>query len=81
MKRTHEARAKRRPTNLSLDASLLEEARRLELNLSRILEARLREVVQEERARRWLEENEDGFAAYERFVEKHGIFNEDEREW
>lgn len=77
MKGTHSS-PRRRATNLSLDAELVVEARALELNLSRLLEERLREVVQEERARRWLEENRAGLEA---FVEKHGIFNEDDREW
>ena len=54
---------------------------RSKLNLSRIVEDRLREVVREERARRWLEENREGFEAFARFVEKNGIFNEDDREW
>jgi antitoxin CcdA len=72
---------RRRATNLSLDADLVAEARALELNLSRIVEERLRAVVQEERARRWLEENRAGLAAFERFVERHGIFNEGDREW
>lgn len=80
MKATHE-RARRRATNLSLDETLVAEARALDLNLSRIVEDRLREVVREERARRWLEENREGFEAFARFVEKNGIFNEDEREW
>ncbi len=75
------APSRRRATNLSLDAALVAEARALELNLSRIVEDRLREVVREERARRWLEENQAGFEAFARFVEKTGIFNEDEREW
>lgn len=80
MKNAH-ARTRRRPTNLSLDEGLVAEARELDLNLSRILEDRLREVVQEARARRWLEENRSGFEAFARFVEKNGIFNEDDREW
>jgi len=80
MKRAH-AEGRRRATNLSLDEKLVAEARELELNVSRIVEDRLREVVRDERARRWLEENRAGFEAFERFVEKNGIFNEDEREW
>lgn len=71
----------RRPTNLSLAPELVEEARALGLNLSRIVEERLRDAVREERARRWLEENREGFDAFARFVEKHGIFGEDDREW
>jgi len=79
MKAAH-ARTKR-ATNVSIDAGLADEARRLRLNLSQLLEERLGEVLAAERRRRWLEENEKAFAAYDRFVERHGIFNEDEREW
>lgn len=82
MNDAHEvASRRRRATNLSLDEELVAEARKLELNLSRIVEDRLREVVREERARRWLQDNRAGFAAFDRFVEKNGIFNEDDREW
>jgi antitoxin CcdA len=75
------ARAARRPTNLSLDEALVAEARALKLNLSRVVEASLRDAVATERRRQWLEENAGALAAYERFVETHGIFNEDERDW
>jgi antitoxin CcdA len=75
------AHPRRRPTNLSLDGDLVDEARRLSLNLSRLLEERLREVLAVERHRRWLAENEGAFQAYDRFVERHGVFNEDDREW
>ncbi len=80
MKSAHPS-PRRRATNLSLDPELVEEARGLELNLSRILEEHLREVVRLERARRWLTENRAGLEAFERFTEKNGIFNEDDREW
>lgn len=71
----------RQPTNLTLDARLVKEAKDLGLNLSRLLEDRLREVIAAERRRRWLEENEAAFEAYDRFVEKNGVFNEEERGW
>jgi antitoxin CcdA len=71
----------RRATNVSIDPALIAEARALDLNLSKVLEDRLRELVAAERRRKWLEENEAAFAAYDRFVERVGIFNEDEREW
>ena len=80
MKAAHAA-GRRRATNLSLDQALVAEARELDLNLSRIVEERLREVVKEERTRRWLEENREGFEAFARFVERNGIFNEEDREW
>ncbi len=75
------AQAPKRPTNVSLDAALVDEAKRLDLNLSKVFEDRLREAVSEEKRRRWLKENEQAFSTYERFVERHGVFNEDERDW
>lgn len=51
------------------------------VNLSRVLEERLKEVVRAERQRCWLEENRKGIEAMNAFVEKHGVFNEDDREW
>lgn len=71
----------RQATNVSLDGELVKEARRLDLNLSKLFEDRLREAIAAEQRRRWLEENDEGFRAYERFVERHGVFNEEDREW
>jgi antitoxin CcdA len=72
---------RRRATNVSLDPALLAEAQAMGLNLSRVLEERLKEVVQAEKQRRWLEENRGAFEAVNDFVAKHGVFNEDDREW
>ncbi len=30
---------------------------------------------------RWLEDNQQDFVAYAGFVERHGVFNEDDRGW
>jgi antitoxin CcdA len=79
MKDAH--RPARRPTNLSLDPALVTEARALGLNVSRTVEDGLRKAVAEARSRRWLEENRAGFDAFASFVERHGVFNEDDREW
>ena len=79
--RMRTAHARRRPTNVSLDPALVEEAKLLGLNLSQVFEDRLREAVCAERQRRWLIENERGFDAYAKYVERHGIFNEDGRDW
>ena len=79
--RMKHAHPRRRPTNVSLDAALVDEARALGLNLSQVFEERLTEVVAAERQRHWLLENKKGFEAYAKYVERHGIFNEREREW
>ena len=71
----------RRATNVTLRADLVEEARRLEINLSRELEARLEVLVKEARAAQWRKDNQQAIAAYARYFEKHGIWNEDSRGW
>lgn len=73
--------APRKPTNLSLDASLVKEAQELGLNLSRVLDEALQLAVKEERGRRWADENRAAFEAANRAIDKYGIFNAEDREW
>ena len=63
----------KRPTNVSLNESLLAEANRLGVNISRACEQGLDEEVREARARQWMSDNEAGFDAWNRYVEKHGV--------
>lgn len=72
---------RRKATNVSLDPLLLAEAQAMGVNLSRVLEEKLKEVVREERQRRWLEANRRGIEEMNAFVDRHGVFNEDDREW
>jgi len=82
MKHAHQKQAiKRRPTNVSLRADLVEAARLLNINLSKELEARLEVLVSEGRAAQWRKENQRAIAAYTRYFEKHGVWNEDVRGW
>jgi antitoxin CcdA len=48
---------KKRAVNLFVDVDLLDEARRLRINISETLENRLRTIVRGEQERRWLEAN------------------------
>lgn len=63
----------RRPTNVSLDARLLEQARELGVNVSRACERGLAAQIAEESARRWREENAEAIASYNNFVERSGL--------
>lgn len=83
MKSAHSNRSRspRRPTNVSLDPALVEEARKLDINLSQAFESHLRELVRERRAAAWAKENAEAFDAYNQFVARAGIWNEDERDW
>ena len=68
--------AAKKPVNLSINSDLLRQARELKLNLSNTLEQRLVEILKEERTRRWQGENREAIEAHNRFVEKHGLFND-----
>ena len=63
----------RKATNVSLAAKLVEEAKALDINLSRACEAGLEAALKDERKRRWQEENRVAAEASNAWVEKHGL--------
>lgn len=65
-------RDSRRATNLSVD-SLLEEARRLRIHLSKAAEVGIEARVREGRQAEWLAGNESAIEASNRFVEERGL--------
>lgn len=64
---------KRKPTNLSMDADLLSEAKALKVNLSRAAEEGIARAVAEARATAWKEENAEAIKSSNEWVEKHGL--------
>lgn len=68
--------AKKRAVNLFVDVELLEEARRLRINISETLERRLRMIVKAEQERQWLEDNREAIEAYNRRVAEHGLLSD-----
>ena len=64
---------KKRAVNLFVDAELLDEARRLRINISDTLERRLRGIVRAEQEKRWLAENHEAIASINSFIDRHGI--------
>jgi antitoxin CcdA len=65
--------AKKRAVNLFVDVELLEEARRLRINISETLENRLRTIVRAERERNWLDANKLAIQAYNARVLRDGL--------
>ncbi|QIE48259.1 type II toxin-antitoxin system CcdA family antitoxin (plasmid) [Pseudohalocynthiibacter aestuariivivens] len=63
----------RKPTNLSLDATLLAEAKSLRINVSRAAEAGVRAAVAEMRAREWQAENAAALASSNAYVDENGL--------
>jgi antitoxin CcdA len=64
---------KKRAVNLFVDADLLDEARRMRINISETLEQRLRKIVRAEQEKHWLEENREAIASINSFIDRHGL--------
>ncbi len=64
---------KKRAVNLFVDVELLDEARRMNINISETLEQRLRGLVQAEQEKRWLQENREAIASINAFMDRHGL--------
>jgi antitoxin CcdA len=67
---------KKRAVNLFVDTELLDEARRMRVNLSETLEGHLRTIVRAEQERRWLQENRQALDAYNNRVAEHGLLSD-----
>ena len=69
-------RQRKKATNLSIDGGLIDQARRLKLNLSQVLEAGLVDAIRQHERVQWLEKNRSALEAYNEHVEKHGVFSD-----
>ncbi len=65
--------ALKRPTNLSLNAKVLDAARELGMNLSATVDALLAEEVRKRYWERWNAENKEAIAAYNARIEREGL--------
>ena len=65
--------APKRPTNLSLNAKVLDLARELGMNLSQTVDALLAEEVRKRYWERWNEENKEAIEHYNQRVEREGL--------
>ena len=70
------ARRRKKAANLSVDEGLLEQARRLKLNLSQVLEAGLADAIRRQEREAWLKKNRAALEAYNDHVNKHGVFSD-----
>lgn len=80
MQDTHyDINAPKKATNLSINADLLARARSLEINLSRVLEERLSELVREAGREQWLTENRAALDEYNARIDQRGSFGDSAR--
>ena len=63
----------KRPTNLSLNAKVLDMARELGMNLSQTVDALLAEEVRKRYWERWNDENREAVQAYNERIAREGL--------
>jgi antitoxin CcdA len=73
--------APKKPTNLSVNSDLLKKSKILNINLSATLEQALTEKLARTEADKWANENKNAIKAYNDFVDEHGCFGDEYREF
>jgi antitoxin CcdA len=63
----------KRATNVSLRADLIDEAKRLNINVSQACEAGLAAEVKKAREEKWIADNWQAIQSSNAYVEKHGL--------
>ena len=81
MQTLFDEKAPKKATNLSVNSDLLKKSRELNINLSATLEQALREKLALTEAEKWRKENSRAIEIYNEFVEEHGCFGDDFREF
>ncbi|WP_031436991.1 type II toxin-antitoxin system CcdA family antitoxin [Methylobacter tundripaludum] len=67
------ANTHKKATNITLSSDILTETKALGINISQSCDQLLRELVRNERERRWLQNNADFIAAYNQIVADEGL--------
>lgn len=73
--------APKKAANLSLNSDLLKKAKLLKINLSATLEEALKRKLADVENKKWAKENKNAINAYNEFVDKHGCFSDEYREF
>jgi antitoxin CcdA len=81
MTSTHTLRGGKKATNVSISSELLLEARQHNINLSATLEQALIKALKAKQQAQWLAENQQAIAAYNLYIENHGVFSDGFREF
>ncbi|HEB4874468.1 TPA: type II toxin-antitoxin system CcdA family antitoxin [Kluyvera ascorbata F0526] len=69
----------KKSVNVSLAPEILEEARKLKINLSAVLTEALQEKFRESHREAWLRENKKAIESVNQWVDEHGSFSDFQR--
>ena len=79
MRQIYDTNAPKKPTNLSVNSDLLNEAKALKINLSATLESALINELKAARRDLWLAENKEAIDACNKLTDTHGLFADKHR--
>ncbi len=71
--------APKKATNLSINSDLLNKAKSLNINLSATFENALTELITKKQEEQWLQANKASIKAYNKYVDKNGVFSKNLR--
>jgi len=77
----YDIQAARKSVNLSINSDLIARAKALKINLSRVLEDSLVQIIREKEKENWIRENAQGIEEYNARVEKDGVFSDGQRKF
>ena len=69
--------APKKPTNLSINSDLLKKSKAMNINLSATLEQALKDMLAQDKAEKWADDNKSAIRAYNDFIEEHGCFGDE----
>lgn len=79
MNRSFDLQAPKKPANVSINSDLLAKAKELRINLSATLEQALTAEVVARQQELWKAENKSAIEAYNKLVDRNGVFSDEQR--
>ena len=68
--------APKKSANLSINSDLIQQAKALKINLSKLLEERLVETIASQKESLWIKENKEAIEEYNERVSNNGAFSD-----
>lgn len=79
MKASYDESAPKKAANLSINSDLLQKAKDLKINLSAAFENALTDLIRKKQCENWKNTNKQAVKAYNKHVEKQGVFSKELR--
>ena len=79
MSSLYNEKAPKRPTNLTINADLLIQAKSMKINISSILESALADALKQKKREKWFQENAEAITEYNNQVAQCGLFSDEMR--